>query len=581
MQAKTKLHQLASSFWFSRGCLQAWILLLLVSVCTIILVLLTMLLNKWQASFYNHLQHYNYAGFIDCLIEFLGFSSIFVFTAGYQSYFRMLLSIRWRHWLTNKYVALWLQNQTYYQLNLIGSANNPEQRISEDVQLFITNTVELAVGLLRHTVMLLVFSVILWQMSGIITVSNAYFSVSIAGYLFWLALLYSVAGTWVMVRSGKSLVSGNIAQQSNEAEFRSYLNRIKEHDECVALYGGEATEKQNLTNFFHKIIQNYLCIADVTKRVTVISSAYSQISVVFAFLVASPRYFNQEIQLGQLFEISGAYWYVHSALSYIIESYSKFALWRAVAFRLQSFNDQIGSVHRLAKPQGEIAANGSNHLRLKNLTIYSSAKQILLNDLTLELRPQNKLLISGPSGSGKSTLVRTIAGMWPHFTGKISKPPTHSLMFLPQKPYIPLSSLRDALLYPGVSRKVSDAKLHELLICCNLSPLIGQLDQKNDWGKVLSLGEQQCLSFARVILQRPQWLFLDEATSSLDRQTEERLYSLLEEVLPEITMISVGHRETLRQFHTLNLTIEETGAWYISPITDYQDRNLKTTGIVV
>jgi putative ATP-binding cassette transporter len=566
MQTKARLTRLALSCWLSREAPAVWVLTLLAASCTCIIVLLNMLLNKWQAGFYTQLQQYNFSGFIDSLLEFGAFSAVLILASGYQSHFRMRLEIRWRHWLTDRFIDMWLRHQTYYRLNLQGLTINPEQRISEDINLFVKNTLDLAIGLLRHTLMLVVFSAVLWQLSGLVHITVAHNSLPVPGYLVWLALLYSTLGTCLTIRVGRPLIFRNILQQTHEAHFRSGLARIKEHDECVALYGGEPTEKLHLARQFQKIVQNYLHIARSTKLLTLVSSSYSQLSIVFAFLVASPRYFNDEIQLGQLFEISGAYWYVHSALSYIVDSFGKFALWKAVASRLDNFNSYMAETHHAVKITNQITLSRNNHVKLKNLTVLSSSGRLLLKDLTLDIRPQDKLLISGSLGCGKTTLLKTMAGIWPYFSGTIIKPQNKTVMFLPQKPYIPPGSLRNALLYPNFRESQSDAKLHEALHYCSLEKLVGRLDENDEWGKILSLGEQQCLAFVRVIVQHPDWLFLDEATSSMDEPTERRLYALLERVLPALTLVSVGHRETLRLYHTVQLNLAGDGAWHSAPL---------------
>lgn len=565
MQTHVQLSRLALSYWLSYDGLRAWTLTFIVAAGSVIIVLLHMLLNKWQAGFYNHLLQYNLTGFLDSLLQFIGFSAILVFISAYQSYYRMLLEMRWRHWLTDNYISQWLHKQTYYQLNLQRLPINPEQRISEDIKLFVTNSLDLSVGLLRQSVTLVVFSMILWQMSGIITVTAAEYTLPIPGYLLWLALLYSSLGTCLTMRIGKSLAFQNVLQQTSEAEFRSALGRITEYDECVAFYGGEKTEQCHLAKHFHKIVKNFLSISHCTRKVNLVSFAYSQLSIVFAFLAASPRYFNNEIQLGQLFEISGAYWFVHAALSYIIDSFGKFALWKAVAHRLQHFSSQMQSASLTAARRGSITTTAKNQLKLTNVTVFSLNNHLLVNNLAVTLKQQDKLLISGPSGCGKTTLLRTIAGMWPCFSGTIYKP-QQAIFFLPQKPYIAPTTLRDALLYPHAPATVSDDYLREILDSCYLSLLTTKLDHHEDWGKNLSLGQQQCLSIARALLNKPEWLFLDEATSNLDQHTERRLYRLLEQHLPHLTMISVGHRSTLFDYHTHNLHLCPSGEWSIAPL---------------
>ncbi len=556
-----KLSRLARAYWRSGDCLYAWTLTLLVTACTIIIVLLSMLLNKWQVGFYNQLQSYNFPAFLNSLAQFIAIAGVYVFVSGYQSYFHLSLEMRWRHWLTNQYITMWLNNHGYYRLNLTNTTINPDQRISEDVRIFIDFTLDLAIGLLRHTVTLLVFSVVLWQLSGTITFTLSDHDITIPGYLLWLALLYSIVGTSFVVRAGRPLVARNVAQQSNEAEFRSRLARINSSGECIALYGGEKTEQLHLTACFHTIINNYRQIIKHTRSITFLSTARTQLSIVFAFLIAAPRYFNQELQLGQLFEISGAYWYVHSALSYIIDSFKKIALWRAVSNRLNSFSFQLSKAGQLHDTRGVITFTRQHHIKLKNLTLLSSANQVLISNLSLELKPKDRLLLSGPNGSGKSTLLRTIAGLWPYFSGTIIKPADKAVMFLPQKFYAPPGSLRDVLSYPYGQTLLPDKHLHEILEHCHLSRLVGKLDTVADWEKKLSGGEQQCLAFARAILRRPDWLFLDEATSNMDERTEHSLYRLLAEALPDLTLVSICHRESLRFYHTLNLHLDGDGAW--------------------
>lgn len=566
MPDKQSLYHLALSYWRSGSFPIAWVLTLLVIFCTGSLVIITLLLNQWQSGFYQQLQYFNFAGFTRCLLEFLGLSAIFVFATAYQNYLKMLLQIRWRQWLTRQYLERWLSAQTYYRLNLAGLATNPEQRISEDVHLFISHSLDLALGLLRHGITLLVFSAVLWQMSGILAITVFDTDFALPGYLLWLALLYSALGTWFMLKAGRPLVARNMAQQTNEANFRACLSRIREHDECVALYKGEDAEVKTINRHLQTIVANYLSIALSTRKITFLSTGYSQLSVVFAFLAASPRYFHNDIQLGQLFEISGAYYYVHSALSYFVDSFGKFAFWKAVAHRIENFRCQMSNSRQLMPVKGKFLPAAGNSIHLKNVTVITAGNQSLIENLSIDLPLCSKLLINGATGSGKSTLLKTIAGIWPYFSGSISKPAGHSLLFLPQKPYLPPGTLRQTLLYPDLASTACDQRLETLLDLCCLGSLTGHLDRDNDWEKQLSLGEQQCLAFIRVLLQKPDWLFLDEATSSLDIPAEENLYRLLKDYLPQLGLVSVGHRDTLTKFHTVNLCLTGFGSWTISPI---------------
>ena len=567
MRVKSHLTRLALSFWVSRTSLKAWIFSFLVILCTVILVSLNLMLNRWQAGFYNQLQQYNFSGFVDTLIQFLVISGVYILISGYQVYFRLILQLRWRQSLTGRYIDRWLYKQTYYHLNILGSGiDNPAQRISEDIHLFVDNTLELFIGLLRHTVTLIAFSFVLWQLSGTISLKLSGYSLTITGYLVWAAFLYSLLGTWITLRIGRPLVTQNVVQQTVEAEFRSCLDRISEHDECIILYGGEQKEKANLSRHFQKIADNCLQIAKSSKTITLLTSAYTQVSVVFAFLMAAPRYFSHDIQLGQLFEISGAYWYVHSALSYIVDSFRKFALWKALIFRLENFSSAMAEVQYPGLSQGSITERRKPSLSVAGLTIDTLSGQPLIKNIFFDLKITDRLLITGPTGCGKTTLFRTLAGVWPNFSGKIARPADQTMMFLPQKPYFPIDSLRNILLYPHITAKLSDEQLAKTLSACKLSKLSGKLDIAGDWNKILSAGEQQCLSIARAILHQPEWLLLDEATSSLDQATEQHIYLLLRKILPAAGLVSIGHRDTLHPYHTLNLHIGKHGSWQLIPI---------------
>ncbi|SCM81537.1 ABC transporter domain protein [uncultured Sporomusa sp.] len=556
--------RMALSYWLSKAAPKAWILTLFLILCTGLLVLLHMQLNNWQVGFYNHLQQHNFTGFYHALIQFALICSILVATSGWQTHVKMLLQLRWRQWLTNKYITLWLHKQNYFHMKfLVKAIDNPDQRIGEDIQLFVTHSLDLAVGLLRHLITLIVFSVVLWRLSGEIRVSLLTTEVIIPGYLVWSALLYSAFGTWVTIKIGRPLMLQNNLQQSNEANFRYSLIRLKEYAEGVVLCKGDTWEKHNLLKWFSNIVITQLAIIKTTRDITWISSAYTQLSTVFAFLIASPKYFNDELQLGQLFEISGAYWYVHSALAYIIESFGKIAQWQAVTNRLREFCTQL----RLIQSQ-HLASNTSFYnpdtLITKELSVFSPAGHILVNKLTLALPGGESLLITGPSGCGKTTLLQTLAGVWPYFSGQMSCPPDSSVLFLPQKPYIPIGSLRAAVLYPYKHVSVTDNKVEEALHICKLAALLPRLDIETDWSKNLSPGELQRLSLARAILHRPKWIFLDETTACIDAAMEAEIYQILKEKLPDAAVISIGHRDTLTSYHRKILKLNGTGGWSYS-----------------
>ncbi len=554
------------SYWWSSAGLQAWSLTCALVVCTGLIVLLTMQLNSWQVGFYTNLQQLSYTGFTASLTQFIILSLVLVAASGSQTHFKMLLQIRWRQWITDKYISLWLHNQTYFRMSVCPEpVDNPDQRIGEDINLFVTHSLELATGFLRQIISLTVFATVLWHLSGEITVALNGTEIVLPGYLVLAAFIYSAFGTWITMQAGHPLMRQSNVQQSNEADFRYCLIRLQEYGECVALYKGDQHEKINLMQHLARIVTTYLSIIKTTRTITWISSIYSQLSIVFAFLIASPRYFNGELLLGQLFEISGAYWYVHSALSYLIDSFGKIAQWQAVTDRLDEFYTQLAANRTETTPRPAVSiSKNHNTVAMKNLTVLSPAGQVLINNLTLELRPGESLLITGPSGCGKTTLLKTLSGIWPFFAGKITLPAAEKMLFLPQKPYLPIGSLRKAILYPHSMANVSNLTIQGLLTTCGLCSLQQHLGREADWSKLLSMGELQRLSIARAILHQPEWLFLDETTSCIDTRMEQAMYRILKEKLPKTAFISIGHRDTLKDYHRWILHLDETGLWHYS-----------------
>lgn len=563
--------RMALSYWLSGAAPIAWLLSFFLIACTVVLVVLNMQLNNWQVDFYNHLQQHSRSGFYHSLLQFVMICSVLVASTGWQTHFKMLLQIRWRQWLTDRYISLWLHNQNYYHMNFITNVvDNPDQRIEEDIQLFVTHSLELAVGLLRHLATLVVFSVVLWRLSGELTVSLLGTTIIIPGYLVWSALIYSTMGTLTTIKIGRPLMLQNNIQQSNEANFRYSLVRLKEYAECIALYKGELLEKHCLLKRFSNIVATYLAMSKTTRDITWVSAAYAQLSTVFAFLIASPRFFNDELQLGQLFEISGAYWYVNSALSYIIESFGKIAQWQAVTDRLQQFYTQLLKSQQQKLKTAALSLGNPNVLMTKDLSVYSPSGHALIDKLTIEIAAGDRLLITGPSGCGKSTLLQTLAGIWPYFDGRLSLPSDDDVLFLPQKPYLPIDSLRNAVLYPHKHGKITDTTLKEALTICKLTILLPQLDREADWSKILSLGELQRLSLARAIIHQPKWLFLDETTSCIDTSMEAEVYQVLHEKLPTSSIISIGHRDTLKAHHHIILELNGSGGWHCIEPTIHQ-----------
>lgn len=562
--------KIARAYWWSEDKWTAWILLLAVITLNLGLVYISVRINAWQSVFYQVIQNYNESGFLRAVVEFGVLALCYTLVRGYQLYLRMVLHARWRRWMTGQYLDTWLRSKTYYRLQLMDgdATDNPDQRISEDIELFVTLTLRLSLDLLQDIATILSFVIILWQLSGIIYLPLGNYQIQLHGYLVWAALFYAIAGTYCTVKLGYPLVGLDFDQQRYEANFRFSLMRLRENAESIALYSGEQTEKQNFWERYKKIFENYLNIAEMRKRLMWLTTGYSQISVVFAILVASPRYFQGMIHLGHMFQIIDAYNRVQTGFSFAIDSFTRLAQWRAVVNRLNNFllSMDLASKGLSQNYQLTISKSEKPVYIAKSLAVDLPNGEGLIQHFNLSLKSGERLLIAGPSGSGKSTLLRALAGIWPFVSGQIIVPAKDKVMFVPQKTYLPLSTLQDVLLYPGFSDNLSESEIKATLKVCKIPYLIDRLNAFENWGQVLSLGEQQRVAFAQVFLQKPNWLFLDEATSALDEPTERLMYKLLLDRLPQTSIISVGHRHTLIAHHSTKLEIDLNGNWDMQKI---------------
>jgi putative ATP-binding cassette transporter len=554
-------------YWFSEDRWAGRGLLLLVVGLTLGIVYINVLLNQWNNTFYNALQDKNYPVFIQQLIRFSWLAALYIGVAVYQLYLTQMLHIRWRRWLTEHYLGAWLTDGAYYRMQLsAGETDNPDQRIAEDIRLLISGSLELAIGGLRAVVTLISFVAILWGLSGALALSLGRFSVDVPGYMVWAALLYAILGTWLTNWIGRPLVRLNFDQQRYEADFRFGLVRFRENTEGVALYRGEADELRGFRERFGAVVHNWWGIMRQQKRLSGLTAGYAQAAVIFPFIVAAPRYFAGEIPLGGLMQTATAFGQVQHALSFIISAYADIAAWRAVVQRLSGFEEALVRVHVQAANNGGIRrADGKGPgLDVEGMAVDLPNGQPLLADVNLSLAPGDSALLAGPSGAGKSTLIRALAGIWPFGRGQVHVPGDTRVLFLPQKPYLPIGTLRDVVSYPMPPEGVSDATLREILEAVGLPELAGRLDEVGHWALQLSPGEQQRIAFARALVQKPDWLFLDEATSAVDEAAESQLYQLVHDRLPKTTVFSVGHRGTLRPFHTRQLVVQPNGGGHAS-----------------
>jgi putative ATP-binding cassette transporter len=543
--------------WAGRGLLAAVIVLELGGV------FLTVLFNRWNNVFYNALQERDRAVFTYQLGYFCVLATFWVALKVYQLYLNQWLQIRWRRWMTGRYLGEWLHDANHYRMQLLGdAADNPDQRIAEDTQRFVDQTLALGIGLLSAVVTLASFIVILWDLSNDAPLHLFGNDILIPGYLVWGALIYALLGTVLTHLIGWPLVGLNFQQQRFEADFRFNLVRARENAEQIALLHGEPVERTRLLSRFGLVVENWLDIMQRTKKLTAFTATYSQASVIFPYVLIAPAYFAEKIQLGGMMQTASAFSSVQDSLSFFISSYRTIAEWESVVARLSGFETAIASAETRATRADSIkvvSSTGSDAIDLRELLVRLPNGSPLVSAESFSLRGNERTLVTGPSGSGKSTLFRAIAGIWPFGTGSIAIPAKATLMMLPQRPYFPVGSLQAAIVYPAEASAYAPDRVRDALISVGLPKLAPQIDEEAHWNRMLSLGEQQRLGLARALLHAPQYLFLDEATASLDEASEAALYRLVEEKLPATTIVSIGHRSTLEPFHQRNVVLARDG----------------------
>ena len=541
--------------WIARG------LLVVVIGLNLGQVFLNVQFNSWYGRFYDALQQKNLTVFWHEILVFLFLATCWVAVGVYEYYLRNSLEIRWRRWLTRRYLKNWMTGRVFYRMELTSrGTDNPDQRIQEDLNNFPFQTLNLALDGMSNVVNLVSFVTILWGLSGAISFVLAGLHITIPGYMLWCALLYAIVGTVIMHLIGRRLAGLFFTQQRFEADFRYSLVRVRENAEGIALYGGEEDEHARLSDSFGRVFGNWFQIMRMRKRLLWFSFSYNQLAVLFPFVTAGPQYFAGTIMLGTLMRISNAFGQVQSNLSWFITSYTTIAEWKASVDRLISFDRAMAESEAAGAAGVGIAVQPEPEpdVRIDHVDLDLPDGKPLVADISADIRPGERVLVSGPSGSGKSTLFRALAGIWPYGAGKIVIPQLKRLLFLPQRPYVPIGSLRNAVTFPAVPGKFSDPEIAEALTACKLGDYANRLDESHHWDRRLSPGEQQRLALARAFLQRPDWLFLDEATSALDPETEAALYKLLLERLPETALVSIAHRTDLAAFHRRRLQFKPT-----------------------
>jgi putative ATP-binding cassette transporter len=527
------------------------------------------LFNDWYGRFYDALQNKDEPTFWREIITFSWLAALFIVNGIARAVVSPYLRLRWRRWLTSHYLAHWLDGRGYYRIELQRTVDNADQRIAEDLRLLGEYTMQLFLGVLQAVATLITFLLVLWDLSGPLAFSVMGTNVVIPGYMAVAAFLYAIFGTFFANLVGRRLIPLNFMRQRFEANFRFSLVRIRENAEGIALYRGERREADNLNLRFADIFANGWRVVVTNAQLAFYQSGYAQLAIIFPFLVSAPRYFAGVITLGVVMKTISAFGQVQSALSFFVDNYTYLAELRAVMDRLMGLQAATD-----AKPEETVVLvpdAARRDVAADRLTLGLPNGQALLRDAQIELPPGRATLISGVSGSGKSTLFRALAGIWPFGRGHVSVPAGARVLFLPQKPYIPIGSLRDAVKYPDEQSSATDAEVVSALEAAQLGHLVPRLDEEAHWSNILSGGEQQRLAAARALVFKPDWLFMDEATASLDEASEAAIYRALKDRLPGTTMVSIGHRPTLRQWHDRRLELRrqpgETGQLVELPAT--------------
>jgi len=546
--------------WYAIGLLTAVILLNLLSV------FLGVILNYWNRDFFNSLQAYDKSSLISLLFTyqpgpllngfmpgFVEIVTVAVLTYVYATFLQQMLQIRWRRWMTAQFVGNWLADRAYYNISLDQNAavgvDNPDQRIAEDLRLFTQNMLNLGISFLSNLVNFFSFVFVLYAISGSITV----YGITISHYMLWVAVIYSGGGTFLTHAIGRKLIPLSFQQQKLEANFRYNLVHVRDNTEAIALYAGENGEKLSLADRFEAVFTNFWAIMRRTKALNFFTTSFAQVAVIFPLIAALPRFLSHAIGLGGLTQIQDAFSQVQGSLSWVISVYSDSATnqdlvnLRATISRLNGFQTAVAAARATSVAGPQVQHEGTA-LTLHNLTLTLPDGRKILDRASLTLPPGAPISLTGPSGSGKSTLFRAIAGIWPFGTGHVQRP-TGSALFLPQRPYFPLGTLKRAITYPTPEAATPDEAITEALRAVGLESLIPRLNDTENWGQILSGGEQQRLALTRALIAKPDWLFLDEATSALDTPAATQLQATIKSRLPTTTLVAITHDDTIPPTH--------------------------------
>jgi putative ATP-binding cassette transporter len=551
----------ACGYWVAPGYrLVAWLLTAGLVALVGANVGIALWLNIWNRDFFNALEKKD----LPLLFDLLWILAAIVVSAGIgvaiQLHVKRRLQMNWRTWLSHTTVHRWLHSGRQYQLGLLADdIDNPDGRIAEDIRVSTEYAVEFATTLVQCVLQLITFLGVLWVLSGNMPLRLFGTEVNVPGYMVWCAVAYALIGSLLTYALGRGLIDAGNVRQGREADFRSGLTRAREHAEGIALMRGESDERERLRGSLFDLRTAWHRQTRGQGNLSLLTSSLAYLAPIVPLIVALPRYLAGEIQLGGLMQTAQAFSSVQWALSWLIDNFPKFADWRASTNRVVHLHVALtgleASIEATESERIKVhPASTDDRLIMRELGVARPDGVMLVAEAEVEIRRPERVLIRGQSGSGKSTIMRAVAGVWPWGRGAIHLP-TGKITFMPQKPYFPLGTLRDALHYPEAPEGITDDLLKEMLHKVGLDHLRDRLDETERWDQLLSGGEQQRVAFARTLIHKPEWIFMDEATSALDEAGQENVMKLLIEELPETSVVSIGHRPGLELFHTRELTL--------------------------
>lgn len=534
-----------------------------VSVAIIVIMVGLVRLNEWNGKFFDAISNKDMSVFVTQLQTFVVLVAILLALTVAQTFLQERLKFRLREWVSRHLLDEWLKPMRIYHLGIADDGSNPDQRIQEDTKILADYTCDLACGAMGALFQIVAFIGVLWALSSQVAFDILGRTLAIPGYMVWCALAYAAIGSFLTWRVGRPLILLQTERYAREADLRFSLVRAREAGESIALHAGEKDERAQLEAALGAVVDVMRRISTSLAQLTWITSGTSWLSIIVPMLVAAPAYFHGSLSLGGMIMVTGAFNQVQAAMRWFVDNFSKLADWRSAMHRIARFREALDNLPAIEEATASISRSEhpEGNLSFEGLRILRPDGEIVIRDASVNIQKGERVLIIGESGSGKSTLFRAIAGLWQWGAGTILTPPLESMVFLPQRPYLPLGSLRYALTYPSAAAGLTDEQLQAALKRCDLDELIARLDEEGRWDHTLSLGEQQRLAFARLLLHKPSWVFLDEATSALDQESQHRLMTLFDEDLKDTTVVSIGHRPDLRDYHrtTLQLVHDRLG----------------------